>query len=126
MTRETPYPPGGAFERGAEGEPTGLARGMGAFAWITSRMPAPTLEAQIASTPALARELNRLGLTGVIDGGGFGTRPESYRALYELWRRGGLTVRVRLTVHAPAAETEREEVARLVQHAAPRFGDGHL
>ena len=39
------------------------------------------------------------GLTGVVDGGGMTTAPRDYDALYELWRREGLTVQV----GAPAA-----------------------
>ncbi|HEX2513821.1 MAG TPA: amidohydrolase, partial [Chloroflexota bacterium] len=126
LTRETPDPPGGDFERDAAGEPTGLARGPAALGWITARIPPATYEQQIASTGALARELSRLGLTGVIDGGGLGTRPETYRPLFELWRRGGLTIRTRLTVHPGTAGEEREEVGRLVRYLSPRFGDGLL
>ena len=126
LTRATPDPPGATLERDGDGAPTGVARGLGAFPWLTARLPAPTLEQQVASTAALARELNRLGLTGVIDGGGFGTRPETYRALYELWRRRGLTVRVRLTVHPSTAGAEGEELARLVRYQTPGLGDGRL
>ena len=56
LTRETPNPPGGDFERDAAGEPTGLARGPAALGWITARIPPATYEQQIASTGALARE----------------------------------------------------------------------
>jgi len=126
LTRETEDPPGGHFERDAQGEPTGLIRGLGAYAWVTERMTPATLEEQVASTRSLSLAFNRVGLTGVIDGGGYGTGPDSYGAIYELWRRGGLTTRVRLTLHASASGVELEEFQQLVRFANARFGDGRL
>ena len=41
------------------------------------------------------REMNRLGLTSVIDaGGGFQNYPDDYRVVEELHKRGELTVRI--------------------------------
>ena len=126
LSRETPDPPGGSFERDEHGEPTGYARGFPAFGWINERMPSLSFEEQVASTRAEALDFNRHGITGITDGGGYGTRPESYRAMYELNRRGGLTVRVRITVHPSTRGVEREELVNYVRYAHPCFGDDVL
>jgi predicted amidohydrolase YtcJ len=126
LTRETPDPPGGSFERDERGEPTGYARGFPAFGWINERMPSFTLEEQVASTRTESLAFNRHGITGITDGGGYGCRPETYRAVYELNRRGGLTTRVRITVHASKRGLEPDEMNGYVRFAQPRFGDDML
>jgi hypothetical protein len=57
------------------------------------------LEEEIRGTAAMMAAFAGHGLTGVVDGGGMTTAPRDYDALYELWRREGLTVQV----GAPAA-----------------------
>ncbi len=52
-------------------------------------------EYQKASTRHFMRDLNRLGVTGVIDaGGGFQNYPDDYRIIEELERDGELTIRI--------------------------------
>jgi len=52
-------------------------------------------EQQMNSTRHFMRELNRLGLTSVIDaGGGFQNYPEDYAVIEELHRRGEMTLRI--------------------------------
>src|SRR5262245_21348272 len=53
----------------ADGKPTGAITGP-AIAALFSRLPAPNFAEQVQGTRAFFRELNRLGLTGVIDPGG--------------------------------------------------------
>ena len=64
------------------------------------------------------RELNRLGLTGVIDPGGFNMAPDSYQALFKLWRDRKLTVRVRYSLFAQKRGKELDEFQALTQTPA--------
>jgi predicted amidohydrolase YtcJ len=90
------------------------------------QLPAPTLEQQVASTAAASAELSRVGLTGVIDGGGSNAGPDIYRAVYETWRRGQLTVRTRLLVHATKPGTEMEELQGFLRYLPAGLGDDML
>jgi predicted amidohydrolase YtcJ len=117
-------PPGGAVERDATtSEPTGRIRGPGAFAHVLGRIPRADLEAQIASTRTLMADFNSLGVTSVTDPGGFGVSPETYRPVFELWRRGQSTLRVRLYLVPSERGRELEQVRDWVRHVQPGFGD---
>ena len=96
--RNTPEPPGGSIERDKRGEPTGLlvARPNATILYKTLGL-GPTLgpEDKEVSTRQFMKELNRLGVTGVIDaGGGSQAYPEDYQTVEALHRRGELTVRI--------------------------------
>jgi hypothetical protein len=68
VTRDTPAPPGGEIERGADGEPTGVLseRAMGL---VLQRMPAPTADEYGGMiTAALEHQLSR-GITSTNDAG---------------------------------------------------------
>ncbi|TCO52271.1 amidohydrolase [Actinocrispum wychmicini] len=106
--------------------PAHLVRGMAALRWLYWQLPVPTLEQQVHSTAAASAELSRLGLTGVIDGGGSNAGPDIYRAVYETWRRGQLTVRTRLLVHSSKPGAEREELAGLLRYLPAGLGDDLL
>ncbi len=105
---------------------TGRGFGMSLMAWFYRQLPVPTAEEQVASTIALSREFARLGVTGVIDGGGVNTGPDAYAAVYEAWRRGELATRVRLFEHATSRGREAEEFAGYLRYQQPRFGDDLL
>lgn len=115
-----------AFDRDASGAPTGMIRGMAALRWMYAHLPQLTFEEQVASTSALSREFSRMGITGLIDGGGVNSGPDVYRPIYEVWRRGDLTTRVRLTIHASEPGAEAAEYAGYLRYVHPRFGDGLL
>ena len=87
-TRETPDPPGGEIQRDRAGNPTGLliARPNAGILYATlAKGPKLPTEYQMNSTRQFMRELNRLGLTSVIDaGGGFQNYPDDYRVIEEL------------------------------------------
>ena len=71
--KDTPDPPGGEIQRNAAGEPTGLliARPNAMILYATlARGPRLEPEDQVNSTRLFMRELNRLGVTSVIDAGG--------------------------------------------------------
>lgn len=126
MVRGADDPPGGSFDRGPDGEPTGVCRGVGAFSACLAAAGRPDHEAQVASTAELMRRLNRCGITGVIDPGGMGMTPESYRPIHELWRRGGMTVRTRLYLMPRTPGAERQEVLDDIRRLHPGFGDDWL
>ncbi|SFB82863.1 amidohydrolase [Massilia yuzhufengensis] len=96
--KDTPNPPGGEIVRDASGNPTGMliARPNAMILYATlAKGPALPRELQVNSTRQFMRELNRLGVTSVIDaGGGFQNYPEDYSVIEELARESQLTVRV--------------------------------
>ncbi|WP_130618905.1 amidohydrolase [Dyella amyloliquefaciens] len=97
-TRDTPDPPGGHIQRDGDGTPTGLLLATpNAMLLYSALAQGPVLpyEYQINSTRHFMRELNRLGITSVIDaGGGLQHYPDDYRAIEELQLHRLLTVRV--------------------------------
>ncbi len=97
-TKDTPEPPGGTIERDAKGNPTGMliAKPNALILYATlAKGPKLPLEYQLNSTQHFLRELNRLGITSVIDaGGGFHNYPDDYAVIERLHREGDLTVRI--------------------------------
>ncbi|WP_150584595.1 amidohydrolase family protein, partial [Pandoraea communis] len=72
-TKDTPNPPGGEIVRDASGNPTGLllAKPNATILYATlAKGPKLPIEYQKSSTRHFMREVNRLGVTGVIDAGG--------------------------------------------------------
>jgi predicted amidohydrolase YtcJ len=114
-TRDTPDPPGGAIARDRAGNPTGLllARPNAALLYATlSKGPKLPVEYQKNSTRHFLRELNRLGITSVIDaGGGAHTYPEDYEVVEALHREGRLTVRVAYNLFSQKPSEELAEFA---------------
>ena len=90
-TKDTPDPPGGEIERDKQGNPTGLliARPNAPILYSTlAKGPKLGFEDQLNSSRRFMRELNRLGVTSVIDaGGGFQNYPDDYKVIEELARR---------------------------------------
>lgn len=74
----------------------------------------------------MLRELNRLGLTGAIDAGGFGMSPESYEAFAALRRRGESGFRTRLLVGPGSPGAEAEQLNRWMASIGPGLGDVYL
>jgi predicted amidohydrolase YtcJ len=97
-SKDTPDPPGGQIERDRRGNPTGLliAKPNAAILYATlAKGPRLSPEDQANSTRHFMRELNRLGLTSVIDaGGGFQNYPDDYATVEQLHRSGQLTMRI--------------------------------
>src|SRR3989475_3643244 len=97
-TKDTPNPPGGEIQRVRSGNPTGLliARPNATILYATlAKGPKLPPEHEMNSTRHFMRELNRLGLTSIIDaGGGYQNFPEDYAVIDELHKRGEMTVRI--------------------------------
>src|SRR5262245_2390132 len=97
-TRDTKELPGSFIERDKNGEPTGMLVAKPAAPILYSalaRGPKLSLDDQMNSTRHFMRELNRLGVTSVIDaGGGFQNYPQDYEVVERLARAGELTIRI--------------------------------
>ncbi len=126
-TKDTPNPPGGEIQRRGNGEPTGLllARPNATILYATlAKGPKLPPEQQLNSTRHFMRELNRLGLTSIIDaGGGFQNYPEDYAVMVELHRRGEMTLRVAYNLFTQRPGQEKEDFARWIQMTGPGRGD---
>ncbi|QNK01153.1 amidohydrolase [Dyella telluris] len=123
---QTADPPGGHVEWDDSGHPTGLLTATPAttiFQQALAHAPRLPYEYQINSTRHCMRELNRLGITSVIDAGAPHLRyPEDYRAIEELAQHHLLTVR--LAYHL-AAQTPGGEIADYLHWSTiNRYGDG--
>ena len=118
-------PAGLKMERDAAGQPTGAVTGSAIIA-LFARLPVPNFAEQVDGTRKFFRELNRLGLTGVIDPGGFNMSPESYQPLFQVWRDGTLSLRVSYSLFSQKRAKELEEFRELAQMMPMGFGDSML
>jgi predicted amidohydrolase YtcJ len=125
-TRDSPDPPGAEIQRDKSGNPTGLliARPNAGLLYATlAKGPKLTPEDQANSTRHFMRELNRLGVTSVIDaGGGFQNYPEDYQVIEELHRRGEMTIRVAYNLFTQHPKGEYEDFAKWVTMTRPGAG----
>lgn len=112
-TKNTPAPPGGHIERDTKGEPTGLIIATpNAMILYSTLAKGPTLsyEHQINSTRHFMKELNRFGITSVIDaGGGFQNFPDDYKVVNELNEKKQLTVRIAYNLFTQKPKHEFED-----------------
>jgi predicted amidohydrolase YtcJ len=126
ITRDTPNPPGGVVEKDARGEPTGMliAKPSALILYSTlAQGPKLPLEDQINSTRHFMRELNRLGITSVIDAGGGGQNyPEDYQVIQRLHDADELTVRIAYNLFAQNAGEELSDYERWVAITEPGAG----
>ena len=115
------------IETGPDGRPTGWLSGDNrSISDVFDRLPRPSLAQQIAGTRAFFRALNSLGVTGVIDPGGYNLPVDAYRALFEVWRDRALTVRVAYSLSAPRRGHELEDFQALTAMLPMGFGDEWL
>jgi predicted amidohydrolase YtcJ len=98
ITADTAPPPGGRYEIGPDGRPTGvlLAEPNPTILYKTiAALPALTEEQQVNSTRQFYRELNRFGLTSAIDAGGGGHLfPRDYVGTRQLAAAGEMPIRI--------------------------------
>jgi predicted amidohydrolase YtcJ len=116
-------PEGGTLHRRPDGTPDGRLSGLSAYQHINQAALHPTPTQAEASTRAFFTRLAALGLTGVIDAGGLGMRPDKYHAIRSVWRAGELPVRVRMNLGATTRGAEPQEVAEWQACFDPAFGD---
>jgi predicted amidohydrolase YtcJ len=126
-TKDTPQPIGGEIQHDKNGNPTGLliARPNAMILYATlAKGPKLPPEQQVNSTRHFMRELNRLGVTSVIDaGGGFQNFPEDYEIVDQLHQRGELTVRIAYNLFTQKPKEELTDFARWVKMTRPGEGD---
>jgi len=129
-TKDTPNPPGGEIQRDSAGNPTGLliARPNATILYATlAKGPKLPPEHQMNSTRHFVRELNRLGLTSIIDaGGGYQNYPEDYAVIEELHKSGELTLRIAYNLFTQRPRQEKEDFARWIKMTGPGQGDDFL
>jgi predicted amidohydrolase YtcJ len=129
-TKDTPNPPGGEIQRDTKGHPTGLliARPSATILYATlAKGPKLPPEHQVNSTRHFMRELNRLGLTSIIDaGGGYQNYPEDYAVIEQLHKQGELTLRIAYNLFTQKPKQEKEDFARWIKMTGPGRGDDFL
>jgi predicted amidohydrolase YtcJ len=127
IREDADVPPRGKLDRDASGAPNGGITGDGStITTLFDRLPTPTFEQQVDGTVRFFRELNRYGITGIVDPGGFNMPPENYRALMKVWRDRKLSLRVAFSLFAQNRGKEIEEFERLTPLMPMGFGDEWL
>lgn len=126
-TKDTPDPPGGKIQRDAGGEPTGLLLATPNATILYSTLakgPKLSYEYQVNSTRHFMREMNRFGITSVIDaGGGYQNFPDDYKVIDELHREGQLTVRIAYNLFTQRPKHEEEDFNSWIQSVKVYQGD---
>lgn len=126
-TRETPDFPGGEIQRDRTGNPTGLliARPNAMILYASlAKGPKLSYEDQLNSSRLFMRELNRLGVTSVIDaGGGFQNYPDDYKVMKDLARKGELTIRIAYNLFTQRPKGELDDFKRWIAMTSPGKGD---
>ncbi|THF61760.1 amidohydrolase [Pseudothauera rhizosphaerae] len=129
-TKETPEPPGGEITRDAAGNPTGLllARPNAQILYATlAKGPKLPFDYQVNSTRHFMRELNRLGVTGVIDaGGGFQNFPDDYAVIQKLADEGRMTVRLAYNLFTQKPKQEKEDFLNWTSTVKYKQGDDYF
>ncbi len=125
-TKDTPDPPGGRIERDKQGNPTGLliAKPNAMILYSTlAKGPKLAFDDQLNSSRHFQRELNRLGVTSVIDaGGGFQNYPDDYRVVEMLAARDELTVRIAYNLFTQRPKQELEDFEHWGKLVKPGHG----
>ena len=117
---------GGTLGRDGDRLTGEVSGGQGAIIALFDRLPKPTFADQVQGTKEFFRELNRLALTGVVDPGGNNLFPADYQALFDVWRRRELTVRVAYSLNGQTAGQELAELQGLTALLPMGFGDDLL
>jgi predicted amidohydrolase YtcJ len=103
----SPAPKSGTIERNADGEPTGILRGAGAIGMVSAVAAKQTEDRAIEGLKAVMADLNRVGITTVLDVGGFGLTDRDYEPVRMLNTKRELTVRFYRTLWTPSATPQQ-------------------
>lgn len=126
-TRNTPAPVGGQIQVDANGEPTGLILATPNALILYSTLafgPKLSYEHQKNSTRHFMKELNRFGITSVIDaGGGFQNYPDDYAVINELNKENQLTVRIAYNLFTQRPKQEMEDFTNWTKSVSLYQGD---
>ncbi len=128
--RDTPAPPGGEIVRDASGNPTGLllAKPNATILYATlAKGPKLPFDYQLNSTRHFMRELNRLGVTGVIDaGGGSQNYPDDYAVIQQLAKDQQITVRLAYNLFTQKPKEEKEDFLKWTSEVTYKQGDDYF
>lgn len=126
-TRDTPNPPGGWIVKDSRGEPTGLLLAEPNALLLYSALakgPKLPIEYQRNSTRHFMREMNRLGVTSVVDaGGGFQNYPDDYQVIEDLHASGELTLRIAYNLFTQKPKQEVSDFTNWAKLVKPGQGD---
>ena len=126
--KDTPDPPAGEIKRDGKGNPTGLIVAKpNAYILYATLAKGPKLphEDQINSSRQFMHELNRLGVTSVIDaGGGFQNYPEDYAVITDLAKQGLITTRIAYNLFTQRPKQEFDDFSKWIKMVKPGQGDG--
>ena len=129
-TRDTKDPPSGIIERDAQGDPTGLliaSPNAGLLYSTLAKGPKLPFEYQVNSTRHFMRDLNRLGVTSVIDaGGGYQNYPEDYEVIDRLHKDGELTLRIAYNLFTQKPKEEKDDFLRWTSQSRYQQGDDYF
>lgn len=118
ITADTPSPKGALIQKDEKGEPTGLlVAEPNAFLLYSTlaKLPELSQEEKLNSTKLYMGELNRLGITSIMDaGGGFQNYPDDYGITDLLNKRNELTVRLPFYLFAQKAGTELSDYTKWI------------
>src|SRR5215468_5541262 len=128
-TKDSPNPPAGEIEHDSSGNPTGIliARPNAMILYATlAKGPKLPPEYQANSSRHFMRELNRLGITSVVDaGGGFQNYPEDYQVIDQLHKNGELTVRIAYNLFTQKPKGELSDFESWTRMMKPGQGDDY-
>lgn len=118
ITRDTPDPPGGRIERGADGVPNGVFVDA-AMALVEQRIPPRTAQESARMLDAALAEMASVGLTGVHD-------PGVDQATVALYRRYADEGRLSVRIHALIGDTGADFDALAANGPLVGYGNGFL
>jgi predicted amidohydrolase YtcJ len=126
-TKDTPPPTAGEIQHDHHGNPTGMliAKPNAMILYATlAKGPKLSREDQLNSTRLFMRELNRFGITSVVDaGGGFQNYPDDYEVVRELHERGEMTVRLAYNLFTQKPRQELGDFQSWTRMTKPGAGD---
>lgn len=116
------------LERDEQGRLTGRVSGsIAAFSRLSAAIaPAASADAQRDSLLAFFRQLNRYGVTSLVDAAGGGSGPAIYAPLFRLHREQTLPLRVAYRVSVQQPGEEAKWFADTLAYLPPRLGDAQL
>jgi predicted amidohydrolase YtcJ len=125
--KNAPDFPAGEVQRDHHGNPTGLliAKPNANILYSTlAKGPQLSREDQLNSSRQFFRELNRFGITSVIDaGGGFQNYPDDYGVVNELHRNGELSLRLAYNLFTQKPKQELADFQNWTKMTKPGDGD---
>ncbi|MDR3375056.1 MAG: amidohydrolase [Ancalomicrobiaceae bacterium] len=129
-TKDTPEPVGGEIVRDRHGNPTGLllAKPNATILYATiAKGPKLPVEYQANSTRHFMRDLNRFGVTSVIDaGGGFHNFPDDYAVMRQLAADNLLTVRIAYNLFTTKPKGEKDDFLNWTKTTNYKDGDDYF